>query len=281
MDRVASREHARYVPEFVNMAEKPDVYTEAHEKDISEDDDDDSENPNPVTTPSPRFWHFSQLVKGNVYVGGGNITKYNKRRNRYHLAMVIEKFDVKNRIWQQLETTGDHHPGLTGVACASSGRYLFAYGGNNHSSIQSLNGVLSQLDLDTFTWSQLSPETKTSPMRKDASGMVHFDGNKLAVVCGYAEPKRTFMEKFLLSKLVKSTGGSSDTKSVFIQRSPEPTRDKGGWTNEIHIFNMKESKFFFVDQVNCSIMHFFSIIQEAGGHPISLDNGLHPVQISH
>ena len=232
------------------MAEKPG------EKDISEDEDDvidDSKTPSLVrgtsllsqTTPSPRFWHFSQLVNGSVYIGGGNIPKYRKRRIRAHLATIIEKFDVKKRIWQQFETKGDHHPGLTAVACASFGKYLFAYGGNNHSSIQSLNGVLSQLDLDTFTWSQLSPETKNSPMRKDASGMVHFCGDKLAVVCGYAEPKLTWVEKFL-SKSVKSTGGSSDTKSEFIQRNPESARDKGGWTNEMHIFDIKESKLIMI-----------------------------------
>ena len=258
------------------MAEKPDVELCVDEKDISEDDDDevDSETPSPVVIPSPRFWHFSQLFNSNVYIGGGNIPKYNKTRSRSHLATIIEKFDVRNKIWQQRETTGDHHPGLTGVACASFGKYLFAYGGND---AKDLNGVLSQLDLDTFIWSQLSPETADGPMKKDASGMVHFGEDKLVVVCGYAEPKRTFVEKSLLSKSLKSTGGSSDTKSVFIQRSPEPTRDKGGWTNEIHIFNINESE-FFVDQVNCSI-DFFSMIQEAGGHLISLDNDLHPVQI--
>ena len=183
------------------MAEKPDTYV--GEKDISEDDDDvtgdDYETPSllelggtsmlPQTIPSPRFWHFSQLVNGNIYIGGGNIPKYKKRKTgKAQLAKIIEKFDVKKRIWQQLETKGDHHPGLTGVACASFGKYMFAYGGNNHSSIQSLNGVLSRLDLDTLTWSELSPETKSSPMRKDASGMVHFVGTSWLWCVGMQSP---------------------------------------------------------------------------------------------
>ena len=45
------------------------------DEDTSEDDDDTVAD----STPSPRFWHFSQLVEGNVYIGGGNIPKYKKR----------------------------------------------------------------------------------------------------------------------------------------------------------------------------------------------------------
>ncbi len=236
------------------MAEKLDLCIsdkDVGEEDASEDDgdtnyDDESAPRSSVTTPSPRFWHFSQLVEGNVYVGGGTIPKYKTRKARFHLATIIEEFDVKKRTWQQLETTGQHHPGLTAVACASFGKYLFAYGGNNHGSSliggKSINGVLSQLDLETFTWSQLSPETKDGPMRKDASGMVHFDKDKLAVVCGYAEPERTVIEMLRVSKksVKLKTGGSSDTKSVFIRRRPD---GNGGWTNEMHIFNIKESNY--------------------------------------
>ena len=230
------------------MAEKPDLYVSDRdiysEEDASEDDG--GTNHDDESTPSPRFWHFSQLVEGNVYVGGGTIPKYKTRKARVHLATIIEKFDVKKRTWQQLETTGQHHPGLTAVACASFGKYLFAYGGNNHGppslSGKSINGVLSQLNLETLIWSQLSPETKHGPMRKDASGMVHFDKDKLAVVCGYAKPERTVMEMLLASKksVKLKTGGSSDTKSVFIRHEPG---SRGGWTNEIHIFNIKESNY--------------------------------------
>ena len=61
------------------------------------------------------------------------------------------------------------------------------------------------------------------------------------MVCGYAEPKLSLVEKFL-SKSMKLTAGSLDAKSVFIQRNPESARYTGGWTNEIHIFDIKESK---------------------------------------
>ncbi len=205
------------------MAEKPDLYVgEISEEDSSEDDGDIDDE----STPNPRFWHFSQLVEGNVYIGGGNIPKYKSRKARAHLTTTIEKFDVKKRAWQQLETTGKHHPGLTAVACASFGKYLFAYGGNN--AVGGLNAVLSQLDLDTLTWSELSPETAEGPMKKDASGMVHFGEDSLAVMCGYVDANDP----------TKYNGGSSDRGSRFIMRR-ESSSGRGGWTNEMHIFNHK------------------------------------------
>ena len=202
----------------MNMA---DLETTPFDEDTSDDDD----NTDDELTPTSRFWHFSQLVGSNVYVGGGNIPSYKSKRGRARLTRTIEQFNVEERTWQQLETTGDHHPGLTGVACASFGKYLFAYGGNNS---ECLNGVLSQLNLETLTWSQLSPETADGPMTKDASGMVHFGEDSLAVVCGYVEPRDP----------TKYNGGSSDRGSRFIERDG-PSAEGGGWTNEMHIFNRK------------------------------------------
>ena len=202
------------------MAEKTDL----HDSDENTRKVDDSTVDVDVSTPSPRFWHFSQLVEGNVYIGGGNIRKINDEKDRACLLKTIEQFNVEERTWRHRETKGDHHPGLTGVACASFGKYLFAYGGNNG---EDLNGVLSQLDLDTFMWSRLSPETAEGPMKKDASGMVHFGEDSLAVVCGYADPR----------DLSKRHGGSSDQKSTFIARNGSPN-DGGGWTNEMHVFNI-------------------------------------------
>jgi hypothetical protein len=201
------------------MAEKTDLYDS--DEDTSEEDNSTIDS----STPSPRFWHFSQLVAGNVYIGGGNIPQYKKRKGRTRLLKTIEEFSVKDRRWRQRETKGDHHPGLTGVACASFRKYLFAYGGNN---AEDLNGVLSQLDLETFTWSRLSPETADGPMRKDASGMVHFGEDGLAVMCGYATPRDG----------TKLNGGSSDHDSRFITRDG-PSAEGDGWTNEMHIFNHK------------------------------------------
>ena len=202
------------------MAAKTDAYGYDSDDDASEDDDESRAD---GSTPSPRFWHYSQLVEGKVYIGGGNIPSYKTKRGRTSLSKTIEQFDLQKRTWHRLETTGKHHPGLTGVACTSFGKYLFAYGGND---ADDLNGVLSQLDTETLVWSELSPEAAEGPMKKDASGMVHFGEDNLAVVCGYANPRDP----------TKHNGGSSDCGSRFIVREG-PSADKGGWTNEIHVFN--------------------------------------------
>ena len=179
--------------------------------------------------PQSRFWHSSQLVGDSVVVRGGCIPGIDSKRGRHRMMKRIEEFDIKARRWRELKTKGDRHPGLSAVACASSGKHLFAYGGLDGVV---LNGVLSQLDLETLEWTQLSPKTSAGPLRKDASGMVHFGDGKLAVVCGYAYP----------SKQRLPNGGSSDPGSTFIPRNGVPD-DGSGWTNEMHIFDLELSKF--------------------------------------
>lgn len=61
---------------------------------------------------------------------------------------------------------------------------MYVYGGYN--TDKGLVGVLSSLNIDTLTWSDLCPETVGGPMKKDGCGMVHFHCKKLAVIGGYA-----------------------------------------------------------------------------------------------
>ena len=138
----------------------------------------------------------------------------------------IDVFHSETREWRGYETKGDHHPGLSGVACASHGKHMYAYGGLDGELV---NGVLSQLNLETLVWTQLSPETPAGPLRKDGSGIVHIGDGMLAVVCGHAYPKNPKL----------SNGGSSDLGSTFKEI---PTYEGGGWTNEMHIFDIQSSK---------------------------------------
>ena len=180
--------------------------------------------------PSSRFWHSAELIGKKFYIRGGCISQYEQEQERRALSNTIEEFDVFNeRKWQTVPTSGARHPGLTAVICTSIGKYLFVYGGNNR---KRLNGVLSKLDLDTYTWSLLSPEVPEGPMRKDAGGMAYFGEQNLAVMCGYAEPNDP-------NNL--ETGGSSDHNSRFIQLKSKikNAEDEGGWTNEMHIFNIE------------------------------------------
>ena len=177
--------------------------------------------------PDARFWHVSQSVGENVYVWGGRAFSEATET----LLKTINEFSTKTRSWCKKETEGTPHPGLSQVACASFGNFLYLYGG---STGEDLSGVLSKLDLTSMTWAQLSPEKAPhSPMKKDACGMIHFktyEGKqKLLVMCGYAQ-------------LDPDNTGSSDEKS---ELKPDVKNAVGryGWTNEIHLFNTgKNSK---------------------------------------
>ena len=179
--------------------------------------------------PRSRFWHSAQLVKGRVVVRGGCIPGIDDKKGRREMLKNIEVFEIKTRKWFSRKTKGDRHPGLSSVACASYGKYLYAYGGLDGAV---LNGVLSELNLETLVWTQLSPKTSAGPMRKDASGIVHFGDGMLAVVCGYAYPNKPKLPN----------GGSSDLDSTFILRSGSPNYAGGGWTNEMHLFDIGSSK---------------------------------------
>ena len=145
---------------------------------------------------------------------------FNRSENfKQQLATSIEEFDPTKNAWRQLTTKGAPHPGLSAVACVSFGGYLYAFGGFDG---ELLYCTLSRLELKTLTWSKLSQAAmdEDGPMRKDASGMVHFDSNKLAVIGGYGCPG----------------DGSIQSGSLFIPN--ERFTDGTGWTNEVHVFNV-------------------------------------------
>ena len=124
--------------------------------------------------------------------------------------------------WRQLNTAGTPHPGLSSAACVSDGvENVFTYGG---SSGKRPEGVLSRLNLETLTWSQLSPETAGGPMRKTGCGLIIVQ-DKLVLIGGYGDP----------------TGP--------IQPQVRDTRytDGRGWSNEIHEFNMSQGSHSQVD----------------------------------
>ena len=174
--------------------------------------------------PQSRFWHSSQLVSESIVIRGGCVPGIDHRKSRKDMTSKIEEYGIKTRKWREHKTKGACHPGLSAVACASHGSYLYTYGGLDG---RFLNGVLSQLDLDKLLWTQLSPKTAAGPMKKDSSKMVHFGDGKLAVVCGYASP----------IKRKHTNGGSSDQESTFIPHS----NGGGGWTNEMHVFDLKNT----------------------------------------
>ena len=164
--------------------------------------------------PCSRFWHFAVSSGGLVYIRGGSTADFNSGNSRQQLAKTIEQFDPTKEVWRQLKTKGVPHPGLSAVACVSFGGCLYTFGGFDG---ERLHCTLSQLELKTLTWSQLS--AAGGPMRKDACGMAYFNSNKLAVIGGYGH-----------------LAGPIQPGSLFIPN--ERFSDGTGWTNEIHIFNI-------------------------------------------
>ena len=170
--------------------------------------------------PHPRFWHSAVSVQGKIYVRGGSTPQFDTDEGKLELATTIEEYDPINQVWRQLKTTGAFHPGLSAVACTAVGDYLYAYGGSDGNE---LYAALSKLDIKTLVWTQLSVEALDGPMRKDASGIVIFDTNKLAVIGGYADPCDRIQHG-----------------STFVVN--EYFNDGSGWTNEFHVFNIMKGE---------------------------------------
>ena len=132
--------------------------------------------------PCSRFWHSAASSEGLVYIRGGSTVDFNRsEKSKQQLATSIEEFDPAKDVWRQLTMKGAPHPGLSAVACASFGGYLYAFGGFDG---ELLFCTLSRLELKTLTWSKLSAMDEDGPMRKDASGMVYVDGDRESVNSG-------------------------------------------------------------------------------------------------
>ena len=170
--------------------------------------------------PCPRFWHSAVSVQGKVYVRGGSTPNFDTDEGKRELATTIEEYDPINQVWRQLKTSGTYHPGLSAVACATIGDHLYAYGGFDGSE---LHAVLSQLNVKTLVWTQLSADAVDGPLRKDAGGMVCFDTYKLAIIGGYADPS-----------------GPIQHGSTFVLN--EFFNDGSGWTNELHVFDIMKGE---------------------------------------
>lgn len=192
------------------------------------------EQPVPTSTnePSPRFWHSAAAHEGKLYIRGGNTPDF-ESTGRQELASTIEQFDPASNVWCKLKTKGTPHPGLSGVVCVTFEDHLFAYGGFDG---EELHNTLSQLCMKTLTWSQLSgsAESAGGPLKKDACGMVHFHGDKLALVGGYAA----------------QPNGPVQPGSTFIPNTRSAKEE--GWTNEIHVFSISEGMCYSYLSLECN-----------------------------
>ena len=144
-----------------------------------------------------------------------DVSENTKRR----LARVVEVFDAHTKVWQEKEVTGKAPAsGVYGAASASLEDDLFTFGGwdgsRRYNTVHRLKGG-SQ-------WIELCPQNESpeSPMAKEGAGMVAF-GTNLAVFGGYGIPH-----------------GSTQPGSSLLRDTRYA--DGGGWTNEFHIYNLKD-----------------------------------------
>ncbi len=93
------------------------------------------------------------------------------------------------------------------------------FGGHDNTSFRA---SLHQLDTTSITWTQISPRHDSGPMRKAECGMIHHN-NTLIVIGGYG-----------------ISSGELQSGSQFTEH--KEYQDGRGWTNEIHMYNISQSK---------------------------------------
>ncbi len=152
-----------------------------------------------------------------LYIHGGYVDNFND--NKKQLKKVVQIYECSTESWKELATTGTPPPGILGCATSYSDHILYLFGGRDDTSFYA---SLHQLDTRSMTWSQLSTQHDSGPMRKYSCLMIHHN-NTLIVIGGYGVP------------LGELQSGSLLTKDKRYQ-------DNRGWTNEIHVYNISQSK---------------------------------------
>ena len=158
--------------------------------------------------PDPRYCPYSSVVSRELCVWGGKPVATTSLQV-YHLYL---------ESWRQLDTQGPSPPGLYGGASAHSENYLYVYGGVKD-DIVSFSGCLHRLDTKTSSWTQLAAHSANAPMKKMECCMIMYE-NSVIVVGGFG------------------------VRNGPIQPGSEwrNGRDKDGWTNEMHKYDLREGK---------------------------------------
>ena len=172
--------------------------------------------------PSPRFAHYAAHyaapVGGRCLLWGGCVPDFSAS-GRKKLASTVEIFDPYLEVWEQQATSGVSPSGLYLGGCASLLGQLYSFGGRDD---ESLYNSLHTLDPTSLEWKELRVLNKANgPMRKNACGMVSYNGDRLALFGGYGIPTGP------------TQPGATFTKNTRFT-------DARGWSNELHIFNVNE-----------------------------------------
>ncbi len=167
--------------------------------------------------PSPRVQAAASASFEQLYVYGGYVDNFDE--NKRQLRTVIQIYECSTESWKELPTTGIQPPGICEYATSYSGHIHYLFGGDDGTSF---HASLHQLDTRSMTWKQLSPQHDSGPMMKSACHMIYCN-DSLIVIGGCGIPSGELQS------------GSQFTKNIGYQ-------DVRGWTNEIHMYNISQSK---------------------------------------
>ena len=151
---------------------------------------------------------FVASTENKLYLWGGF-------KNVEPSAVYIHVYSVNTETWMRDITKGPHPcAGLRGGGCSIAGQHIYLYGGYDGSSRY---GSLYQMNIDNWSWSELSNCSAAGPGRKSGCGMIIFK-DQLVVVGGFY-------------------GYDEDPYS----KQPG-SRYERGWTNELHCYSLTTGK---------------------------------------
>ena len=181
--------------------------------------------------PTPRQSPFSAPVGGQVFLSGGRTPDFRKESSLYR----VHSLNVYSETWRERQVARAPPPGVYLGASASSGQYLYCFGGYDGSAWRN---TLYQLDTTSATmkWTQLTtPDFSSGPMKKDGGGMIAY-GSHLILFGGYGVP------------CAPTQPGAEFVKDHYYA-------DGCGWTNELHVFDVTEGEAIlchYIYRVYCS-----------------------------
>ena len=176
--------------------------------------------------PVPRYGHISQVINEKVLVYSGR----SRRVDRQQLASTVDVFDVLKEEWVQETLTGQTpSSSLYRAASCSVNNNLYFFGGRPPDNYYSFNNSLFKISYEDgryrcYELSGSNAGENPMPKGRISSGLFAFGstGDFLGLAGGYYPSN-------------PSVPGSSFIKDRY--------SDGGGWTNEFHVYNLKEGSF--------------------------------------
>ena len=160
-----------------------------------------------------------------MYLWGGEDTDGAIEPGRAIEPEAVFLFHRDTETWSRQRTRGPHPPaGLRNGGCCISGQHLYIYGGLTG---ESWNGVLYELNTNSWTWRKLSDGDTGGPGKKSGCRIISYQDQLLLFGGFYREIPCS-----------RQAGSSYED----------------GFTNEVHSFNLTTGKRW----ENCvSVLHIF------------------------